>query len=343
MVRGHSSCPDFCCECHKDCLCDHCKRCHTCPSSINFITGRQLNQYHQNCKGFKHECDLNDMQTWTTSPNSDGAIFDTVLKDGVMEIRIPAGNTYWVHKVALIWRSDYFRCLFSSKLVESRAETVELDDEEVDIPVAVEAFFQYCYIRGYSGGAKSLENLLLHAQVYVFAERIRCDGLKNMALKKATLICRLPFPTSPADGDKLLKDLEQIINLIYSHTSDRSATMVFGIEKKSHLNSEPHCPRPQSRNYGSIRETRSIADSDEDVESISGDGIVRDGFRMLLAAYSALHLDKFRASSALMRLQRSLPDFSSDLILFVQPGGGIKTDESGLLSINFRMAEFSLE
>ncbi|KAF3192676.1 hypothetical protein TWF788_000282 [Orbilia oligospora] len=273
-----------------------------------------------------------------------------------MRIRIPSGDTYWAHKTALERHSEYFSCLISSKLVESQTGIVELDDPEVDIPDAIGAFLEYCYIGDYSEKDRITKNLLLHAQVYVFAERARCQRLKAMALRKATLICKMPFSTSSRDVDKLLEIFDQIITLVYNHTSDRSATVVFGTENPKPV---PSTPGPNPRmgemipspffsqtqgQHGKIVASPSSKGSAPKVpKSSAGDDIVRDGFRMLLAAYSATHLERFRASPSFMRLHRSLPDFSSDLILFVQPARDVITDDDGILRMKFRMVEFSLE
>ncbi|KAF3142113.1 hypothetical protein TWF703_001336 [Orbilia oligospora] len=118
---------------------------------------------------------------------------------------------------------------------------VELDDPEVDILDAVGAFLEYCYVGDYSEKDRVTKNFLLHAQVYVFAERARCQRLKAMALRKAASICQKSFFTSSRDADKLLEIFDQIITLVYSHTSDRSAAVVFGIENPK---SAPPAPGP---------------------------------------------------------------------------------------------------
>ncbi|EGX52213.1 hypothetical protein AOL_s00043g356 [Orbilia oligospora ATCC 24927] len=307
------------------------------------------------CDELKHDCSSENTYVRDASLNSTGAVFDSILKDGVIKIQIPSGDTYWAHKTALERHSEYFSCLSSSKLVESQTGTVELDDPEVDIPDAVGAFLEYCYVGDYSEKDSIPKNFQLHAQVYVFAERTRCQRLKAMALRKATSICQKPFPTSSGDADKLLEIFDQVITLVYNHTSDRSAAVVFGIEN---LKPVPSAPGPNPRMgemipsslFGQVQWQHATVTASSTKESVpkvpkssAGDDIVRDGFRMLLAAYSATHLEKFRASPSFMRLHRSLPDFSSDLILFVRPGGDISTDENGILRIKFRMVEFPLE
>ncbi|KAF3195878.1 hypothetical protein TWF225_000244 [Orbilia oligospora] len=359
MVRGHSSCPSFCKKCKKDCLCDQCEACHTCPPGIitvlmgDVVTGTER---VLPCDELKHDCCSMNTYVRNASLDSIGVIFDSILKDGVMKIQIPSGDTYWAHKTALERHSEYFSCLISSKLVESQTGMVELDDPEVDIPDAVGAFLEYCYVGDYSEKDRYTKNFLLHAQVYVFAERARCQRLKAMALRKATSICQKSFFTSSRDADKLLEIFDQIITLVYRHTSDRSAAVVFGIENPKPT---PPAPGPNPRmgemtpspffsltqgQHGTVTASPSAKRSASKArKSFAGDDIVRDGFRMLLAAYSATNLEKLRASPSFMRLHHSLPDFSSDLILFVRPGGDISTDENGILRIKFRMVEFSLE
>ncbi|KAK6348088.1 hypothetical protein TWF718_005904 [Orbilia javanica] len=223
-------------------------------------------------------------------------------------------------------QSGYFKALFSTGFAESKTKIVTLIDKEVDVPQAVETFLQYCYIQTYPEKGAWCGDLPLHAQVYSFSVRMQCESLRLLALKKATSLCQLQFPSNPVAIDKYSDTMAQVIRLIYGHTVDRSAAAVFGIARA--VNPKLEAPQGEKVHLGST-------------STVAG-GITRDGFRMLLAAYSGANLAALRTCASFMKLHNSLQDFSSDLILFVEPGGSIYTGKDGIQTLDFRMAEFTL-
>ncbi|KAK6501430.1 hypothetical protein TWF481_009268 [Arthrobotrys musiformis] len=178
-----------------------------------------------------------------------------------------------------------------------------------------------------------------------------------MALQKATAICQVDIPRSVEGAHGLLDVLGKIIPLIYNHISDRGDTAIFGLRKGYVYTGPIQYERPlvaytyapgEIRRYSRYHEgQQQDLDEEKDCESSAAASgsvicdIVRDGFRLLLAAYSAKNLSMFQSSAILMKLLYTLPEFSCDLILFVREGRGLNVNEDGLLTMSFEMAELS--
>ncbi|KAK6358160.1 hypothetical protein TWF730_007513 [Orbilia blumenaviensis] len=192
----------------------------------------------------------------------------------------PEKKEFRIHTKALCAASIYFNNIINSGMIESRDKTVTLGDG-ID-PDTFALFAQYCYMQDYVYDDKDhLEPLYLHARVYILAERLQCMGLKTASLQKASHRC---FTSTPSANSS---KMTETILAIYNHTHDIN-TGKFPVGPKDKW---PDC-----------------------------DGVIRDGFRMLLAKYWATHLVELRKQEAIALTYQECPEFMADLILFVNPG-----------------------
>jgi BTB/POZ domain len=99
----------------------------------------------------------------------------------------PKKREYYLHKEALISKSPYFSTLLSSPLagVEVTSGVVTLDSE-VDSDAAFQMFVEYLYHSDYNPPREAGRDsrCLLHAAVYVLAERLCMENLKSLALQR---------------------------------------------------------------------------------------------------------------------------------------------------------------
>ncbi|KAF3937735.1 hypothetical protein ABW19_dt0203295 [Dactylella cylindrospora] len=208
-------------------------------------------------------------------------------------------------------------------MVETRSRIVTLDTE-VDVPIAFEMFLHFCYLGDYFSNEQEKSDLLLvNAQVYVFADRIQCTDLKTVALRKATRICKA---TEKDALQEIFVVLPDTITLVYSFTVD---------------NESGNLPAP-SEPISKLNLNDSIADATADSESIPTETevvevspVYRDGFRMLLAMFSAAHLDLLRKQQPFVQAHHAMPDFSTDMMLFVSEGKRLVVDPNGDLKVPY--------
>ncbi|KAF3925656.1 hypothetical protein ABW21_db0208414 [Orbilia brochopaga] len=188
-----------------------------------------------------------------------------------------------VHIEKICAASTYFRDLLSSSTadgaIEKPKETVILNDA-VDNVNAFEMFLQFCYLNTYlDNKIDKAHLLLLHARVYVLAEKLKCSPLKKLALRKATDWYR--GYSMHTDGDilsQILPDVLDAISAVYTHTVDTNS----GCSVDS-----------------SLSET------------------TRDVFRLLLAHFAAADLVRLRTERRFVDIHHSFPDFNTDMLLFM--------------------------
>ncbi|KAK6501428.1 hypothetical protein TWF481_009266 [Arthrobotrys musiformis] len=171
----------------------------------------------------------------------------------------------------------------------------KLDDIE-----AFEMFIQFTYIKNYIVPTKKvLDQLFVHAKVYVLAERLGCPDLKALALKRATKYCLASFETvSRYNG--VLCSLPRAISTIYSCTSDPNSGKFPG-QQGNDANGNP-------QGY-----------------------VTRDGFRMLLAKISSCYLGELKKQHEFLQVHTNCSDFSTDLLLFLDSGKKMEVDKGGNL------------
>ncbi|KAK6348090.1 hypothetical protein TWF718_005905 [Orbilia javanica] len=326
--------------CRKDCKCSACSRCHTCWLRI-IETSFQASpdSYYDSwegkpvpvCKTYEHDC-LAGMaegdkstpaagkSSWEsfvrlrgTSPrNSLG--FRRFSQSGITTIYLSKEQlTYKVHRQLLIEESLFFAALLLPGSFEQETTKVSLS-RDVDTQVAFERFMQWCYFGYYINDPNQTPLLSIDAAVYAFAQRIRCYGLRDFALKQAEAICS---SVDKAVTKANLSELPDTIKIIYAS----SASMDDG------LDSDDECVSQQIDSKLPLKEKAPTA------KAVGNKG-PQDGFRRLLASVSARHIVKFREEPAFMKVHRSLSDFAADVLFFVSQSSdtGAKQSSSCIIS-----------
>ncbi|KAF3937901.1 hypothetical protein ABW19_dt0209163 [Dactylella cylindrospora] len=121
----------------------------------------------------------------------------------------------------------------NSGMKETDNKTVTLD-ADTDSAGAFEMFLQYSYIGDYFYD-EDLEPhvLVMHAQVYILADRLGALPLKELALKKATRQCcnfSVNLDEMKDKPDDILIALLEAINWIYGNTIDGNTGKFPGVE-----------------------------------------------------------------------------------------------------------------
>ncbi|KAK6532562.1 hypothetical protein TWF281_006747, partial [Arthrobotrys megalospora] len=199
--------------------------------------------------------------------------------------------------------------MLSSGMRESWTRTVRLD-HETDTPLAFEKFVQWCYFGYYVYDGQNYSTpLSIDASAYIFADRIQCLALKDFALKQAILTCA---GKGKIQTKRNLSKLPATVLFIYKNTLDTASG-------KSDPNVEAQCvDKPD------VVEARGT--SVNSGKSSGAPSPPQEGFRELLAAFSALNLEHLRKESSFMDVCRSSSDFAADVLFFVQQGSfDIKT------------------
>ncbi|KAF3931336.1 hypothetical protein ABW19_dt0208105 [Dactylella cylindrospora] len=195
--------------------------------------------------------------------------------------------------------SSYFRESLSLRAENSDIEPLILNEEIYDTE-AFEMFVQYCYMAGYfRNPTVGSHMLLLHARVYALAEKLECPPLKELSLKKAIDYCAgSNLEASDANVQVNFPDILDAIRVIYQHTRDVNSGL------------PPESPNDINNGYNETKEPR-------------------DGFRLLLAGLAAAYLPDLQESKEFVAAHNMLPDFNTDMVLFMKNGMKIFADEKG--------------
>lgn len=219
-----------------------------------------------------------------------------------------SGKIYTLHKDRLLAKSDWFKKNFDGKLGGSEAVTgtVTLQDE-VDTEDAVEAFCSWVYLDRYSVKPdSSLEaRCLLHARVYVLAERFMLDSLKSLAhinLSKELELFGLIDTTALAD----------VIDLVYTYLPRRSSASALSTD------SSPPTGEDKTSEFRAIH-GRSMTDCDytEPTEDIQPDPMQRS-----IAQYAAKNIKQLRTDSCFTRCLQEYGEFMVDMLRHIDLGDG---------------------
>ncbi|KAF3904274.1 hypothetical protein AA313_de0206365 [Arthrobotrys entomopaga] len=186
---------------------------------------------------------------------------------------------------------------------EGRDRTVHLNTD-VDDPDAFAGFSQYSYFQDYLHDLDDGPALLLHAKVYVLAEKLECLPLKDLSFRKANLLLGAAHSNNP---NHILPSLPSAISTIYEYTYDSHYERMFKENSES----------------GSTN----TADGDQ------ADGSVRCGekFRFLLAAFASSYLSKLRKDKSFISVYRRFPDFATNVVMLAEADINVGVDQDGLL------------
>ncbi|KAK6523108.1 hypothetical protein TWF694_006006 [Orbilia ellipsospora] len=340
MVVAHPNCPSFCLSCKQSCRCTSCNQCHRCNRNYCYN-----NPQLHSCDSYEKELEAAKLPI--TKLEEEQKNLKTEINDLKTEIGELKIKNYRLKRACLrsgtqalivrefpsLFGSDTFAVIigrehkkfilhtetvcavspFFKKIISTTVNTsgVSKDDVcldgEVDNVDAFEMFLQYCYLNTYFDGKHGeMHGLLLHTRVYVLAEKLKCTPLKKLALQKAKDYC---LGSNMKTGGNLFSDVFPIvldaIALVYTYTVD--------------INSGPL-----------LSSTKEVS-SDDEAEA------KRDGFRLLLAQIVATNLEDMRRESRFVDLHHKFPDFSTDVLLFVN--SRVKDEKESNLSSTIRSGQ----
>ncbi|KAF3913286.1 hypothetical protein ABW20_dc0100495 [Dactylellina cionopaga] len=180
-------------------------------------------------------------------------------------------------------------------------------DDLTDNAMVFSLFLQFAYFGSYSYDQAAKEDaFLVHAGIYVFAEKIEALDLKNLALKMATKLCSDASGTRPEFLKVLQFALPETVPVIYEGTYDTKTGKL-----------------PSAVSHRTT----------EGTGEIKVPTFTRDGFRLLLASFSACYIDVLRKNESFVSVLEAYPAFAADILLFVGKGQAILTDTEGNLKI----------
>ncbi|RVD89402.1 uncharacterized protein DFL_000413 [Arthrobotrys flagrans] len=201
----------------------------------------------------------------------------------------PSQTKFVIHAGAICHKSAHLEELISTK--QSSNETVVLDGGEYNIE-AFKMFVEYCYFGTYFGAEHDKSELLLHARVYALANKLKCRELKAVALRKATEWCYGDY-TQPGGSrlSDMFPDMLDAINVVYTYTVDPESGFLPRTPNSPHVGGKP--------------------------------GIIRDGFRLLLAKLAAMNLSALKKQKRFLKVHHQFREFNTDMLLFLTGNKGI--------------------
>lgn len=259
-----------------------------------------------------------------------------------------------LHKVLLSARSQYFATLLSFPGKEGTEGRVTLE-EEVDTDEAFRMFIEFAYLDDYVPPETPVDKLgLVHAQVYVLAERLCMNDLKALSLNKAvnvlSALVRKPSPTCPngyneyqhspsnyccscahfknnanmeLSGDDF-KTLVKYVDVVYRNTPDR------------------YCiPEGEKSEPDTTVDDGSVGDGGNEAGwqapekpkvhtptySDATEPGPKDRMRTLISRFCASVLDKVKNLPEFREVVRGYPEFAEDLMTEAGNGTEVKNDE----------------
>ncbi|KAK6519089.1 hypothetical protein TWF281_003777 [Arthrobotrys megalospora] len=231
--------------------------------------------------------------------------------------------------------SDYFRSLMASDMVEAHDKTVYLNSE-VDSADAFEKFVQYCYFDDYTCGTDRADNFTRHAGVYLLADRLSCQGLKDLALRKTNAICGAAYSNEP---DEILIAMSTVVAMVYENTYDiysgkpPKATSDSKADAAGEPSSAVVTVKKFRKGNGKRRYRTTTVVDKGNVSDKEGERS-RDGFRVLLARFASVYLSRLREQAAFVAAHHAFPDFATDVMLLATAGEKMELDQDGQLKLH---------
>lgn len=143
------------------------------------------------------------------------------------------GAKYTINKEALTRKSEWFKNALSSDFggKEAKTGTVIMQDEN-DTDDVFDAFFSWIYLGRYTGDPASTsgEWCVLHAKIYVLAERLMLQELKDLALNKL----QKDLLASIIETGSLI----EMVDLLYTYMPPRTSAIQPLTEEKSNKGEE---------------------------------------------------------------------------------------------------------
>ncbi|CCX34545.1 hypothetical protein FPQ18DRAFT_346012 [Pyronema domesticum] len=204
----------------------------------------------------------------------------------------PNNKAFYVHKDVLEKKCPYFKTLFGTKM-----QTRELAENSVTLDSAVDSVsawalcIEFMYLGDYNIGT---HQTLVHAQVYVLAQKLCMEDLKKVALKKMAEYFNKSRQSTVKITDYYVDNwVVKIVQIVYDGTMDYEPNSgILTDYEKSDDNSAP----------ASVMSTS------------------QDPIRRMIACWAALDIVELRKHSAFMELFRNYGDFAVDIMEWVSCG-----------------------
>lgn len=249
----------------------------------------------------------------------------------------PNKTAHHVNRQLLMSNIPYFASLLSFPGLESTSTNSAHLDTPADTEDAFEMILQFIYSRRYSPPAYLAETwqAQTHAEVYVMAERLLMEDLKEVTVKNMarTLLnatgvktaTRWDIATQGWVNETVPKmDVDcivQTVGIIYGSTVEEVAVQNNDEEKGGDsMGKESERTREAETKSGEIP-------WGETNRKQSTATPRKDPMRVLLAKYCGANLVNLRKFSGFMRLVQEVGAFSKDLIMEVLPRGGLTEGE----------------
>ncbi|KAK6358161.1 hypothetical protein TWF730_007514 [Orbilia blumenaviensis] len=314
MVRGYQSCPRFCQTCKQDCRCSSCDKCHSCRIKLIFervetifnntslITqGSQNREVEIICKTFKHDC-------LAETPEVEKCCWESLVR---LKATSP-GNKLNFEKFA---RSEIITIYLGQEKLPYRVHEQLLCAESI--------FFKNMLLIG-----------MWESQTRSVVMDLEVDT--PLAFEKFMEWCYFGYYIYGTGKDAALLSTDAAVYVF----ADRIQCMdlkAFALEQAKVLCASPKKADIKSNLSGFLETILFVYEHTMDMTDLENGNKPkrRDGFRELLAKFSASNLNLLRKESSFMDVYSASPEFGTDLLYFVeQSGKGTDTDTRGACILN---------
>ncbi|RPA80323.1 hypothetical protein BJ508DRAFT_362680 [Ascobolus immersus RN42] len=208
---------------------------------------------------------------------------------------------FTLHTEYLSELSDYFKALHQFPGQESITNQLILS-ETCDHPVAFECFVQFIYLGNYSIDKRHQPlDIVVHAMVYVLADRLLCTTLKTLSLQNlATALC---------SKDATNHCLIELLDLVYRSTASASS---------ARTNDEDLIPAAKEQAYD-LDEALNANSFSASVDPASNN-IKTNPLRDLISRYAASCLTRLKESQRFYSLVEQYPDLAQEMVLHAGNG-----------------------
>ncbi|KAH0559002.1 hypothetical protein GP486_004383 [Trichoglossum hirsutum] len=253
----------------------------------------------------------------------------------------PAKTKYYLNRETIISKSPYFKSLLSFNGTEATSGAVTLDSA-ADTDDAFQMLVEYIYLSDYSPPKLGRDRkCLLHAGVYVLAERLCMEDLKSLALEKmASELARAytrvviektsgwESPIRRTSGKQL--ESETVVRLVeFTYENTPSPYTELGYDRDSvrsvcstHTGDGPSQEAPSKESAERDIPMLNHTEVDEALKPKR-----HDKMRVLIARYVASILSHVRCNEDFMAITRTRLEFTEDLIDSVLNGVHVVSDE----------------
>ncbi|RPA78426.1 hypothetical protein BJ508DRAFT_155624 [Ascobolus immersus RN42] len=308
-------CPDCKEDNQNQVRCCWCSQHFICSSTVSYCS-RRCNTCAQRDKEKKLDIDLTAQ---------DGIHYSSIFLSKTIEVVLSPPNAkapvrYHLHIDKLRQSADYFALLFAFNGKETTDNKITLS-ENVDDPEAFKFFVQYVYCSDYLiPEAYEPYSALLHAMVYVLAERLQALKLRALATKKLGDYLGKGTPTDSI-VIKMVRAVYEGTCLYTTSPIKQGDEKDVNEEKDKSVRDETSAAdgRESDNEVVAVTDASETLDFDEDPDSDSEIKPVNP-LRTLVTRYAASKLDRLRNQPKFRVLLKEFPEFAEDIMSEVKNG-----------------------